>query len=632
MGSVESLLLDVQELRRAGRLDMAEAACRRALSLEPENGQIHFQLGCLYAQVGNPGGAVGSLREAARLMPQAVEPPLALGELFMLTGRIGDAIEAFTRAYGIDPNFAPAAIKLAGALSCAGRHSEAGELLVGVVERDPADARARIQLASILNAQQRWAEAEPHARAALDLAPGSAEAAHWLATALAGQDRLDEAEQLFERAIRLDSGLIDSHLNLVQIYDRLSRRADLERAAGSAERAVRRALERRPDDGFLLEALGVVLMKADRFDDAVVVLSRAAKANPASGELRHQLARAFIGKGDFEQAVACGLRAVELLPAPHIRQHLGQAQILAGRRAEGWRNHACDGGPTAIPRYDAPLWDGSPLEGRTLLVRSEHGLGDAIQFARFLPLAAERAGGPVLFECQPELMELFADLPGIARIVPRPRIGSSPAVSFDVQASQLILPALLGVTEKTIAPALLPFRISAQAAAMWRERLSGLKGLKVGLRWAGNPSFADDRLRSLHLDAFAPFAAVGGVSFVSVQDGPPAAEIGTGGHGLEILHVPEGLADLTATAALLQQLDLLISTCTAVPHLAGALGVETWLLLPFVPHWCWSVDHPDDTSWYPRHRLFRQPKHGDWQSVIERVAGELARRAAAPRA
>jgi ADP-heptose:LPS heptosyltransferase len=196
----------------------------------------------------------------------------------------------------------------------------------------------------------------------------------------------------------------------------------------------------------------------------------------------------------------------------------------------------------------------------------------------------------------------------------------------DCYISTYGLPALFSASEAEIPSGLLPVRIAEDAA--WRDRLAKIGGIKVGICWAGSPAYQEDRYRSMRLESFAPLAEIRGLSLVSLQIGSPADEILSGRHGLKILHAPQELSPLTKTAALMRELDLVISVDTVIAHLAGALGVETWLLLPYVSHWVWNVHRPNDTPWYPTHRLFRQQRMNDWTPVIERVCVELRSRIA----
>jgi tetratricopeptide (TPR) repeat protein len=523
--TINALLRDAGALSSSGKFGLAKSLYRRALEMAPDNGRIHFRLGCLYGHLGDHAAAFSHLQQAARLLPHSVDPPMATGDLH------------------------------------------------------------------------------------------------------ASLDRWDEAAVSFEEILRIDPRNKQARLKLIE-----SRRH--QRRFEEAERAVRGALQMFPDDSDFLGGLGLILTDLGRAGDAIEPIQRALQIKPDDAELHMLLANVHRNSGRLEEAVACGQRAVELNPTSLARMNLGIDQLRIGRLREGWTNYRAvsderfEEQQTVYNRYAAEVWDGAALNGRTLVVYAQEGLGDTILHARFVRLAAERAGRPVVLAVQPELVELLADTPGTSEVLPLSLDSAGLFRHFDYRISLLSLPLVLGTAEKTIPPPHLPVRVSAGAEAFWREKLAGVGGPKVGLRWAGHSNFVDDRLRSVCLDAFAPLAAIGDVTFVSLQVGPPAGEILSGSHGLNILHAPEGLADFTCTAALLRQLDLVISTCTSVPHLAGALGVETWLLVPFVPFWTWNVNHPADTPWYPRHRLFRQPDHGDWTSPIDRICSALAERVA----
>jgi Flp pilus assembly protein TadD len=456
----------------------------------------------------------------------------------------------------------------------------------------------------------RYEDAERACRRALQLAPSDAAALCALGAILIELDRWDQAIVYLQRAVK--AGAESGPLS----------------AANDAVTHLRRATETLPDNAGLFE-LAASLEDLDRLDEAIPYLHAGLKADPEDGGIYRRLALAYRTAGAFEQAVYYENRAAEVEPTAATYHSLAVDQLRLGRYVEGWRNY--EQRPLAsmlATLCGVPKWNGLPLNGRTLLVYADGGLGDTIQFARFLPMVVERARGMVIFQCQAELIDLFGDMPGIAKIVPRPEAPALPQDPVNCYINLLSVPGLFGTDDETIPSPILRIRVDDEASARWRERIAGLAGLKVGLRWAGNPNFPSDRNRSMHLKMFSPLAAVKGLSLVSLQLGLRAGEVHTEQHGLDILSAPDDLASFGKTAALIGNLDLIISTCTSVPHLAGAMGVETWLLLPFVPHWCWNVHRPMDTPWYPRHRLFRQPRPRDWGAVIDRVAGELSARIA----
>jgi hypothetical protein len=272
-----------------------------------------------------------------------------------------------------------------------------------------------------------------------------------------------------------------------------------------------------------------------------------------------------------------------------------------------------------LSEFAEPPWDGRPLEGRTLLLHAEQGFGDAIQFIRYLPLAAER-GGRIIIECQAQLQRLFQINAGGSQIV----ASGQPMPDFDSHCPLLSLPWVFGTTLASV-PDIVPYlRADAENVGSWRQRLAEhSQVVKVGLVWSGNPAHKNDRCRSMTLARLAPLAQTRGVRFFSLQKGEAATEARTPPPGMELIDWTEELTDFADTAALIAHLDLVIAVDTAVAHLAGAMGKPVWTLLPFVPDWRWLLER-EDSPWYPSMRLFRQPFWGDWDSVIERVADELS--------
>jgi hypothetical protein len=263
------------------------------------------------------------------------------------------------------------------------------------------------------------------------------------------------------------------------------------------------------------------------------------------------------------------------------------------------------------------------MPGKSLLVCVEQGLGDTLQFVRFLPQAQARSQARILLECQPSLVDLLAGCPGIDTILSVTPGEAVPKVTYDAHIPLLSLPLILGIDEANL-PGPIPYiPIPAHRRAAWAERLGSSEGLRVGLVWAGNPGFPDDRNRSCALSQLAPLAQVPGVTFYALQKGEPARQAQNPPAEMRLIDFSADLRDFTDTAAAIQNLDLVISTCTSVPHLAGALGAPVWLALQFAADWRWMLDR-EESPWYPSMRLFRQPRPGDWASVFTRMAEALA--------
>jgi hypothetical protein len=297
--------------------------------------------------------------------------------------------------------------------------------------------------------------------------------------------------------------------------------------------------------------------------------------------------------------------------------HLAVAQHLLarGRFPEGWKEFEWrwKAGEVSLTPFAQPPWDGSPLEGRRILLWAEQGLGDSIQFIRYAPLV-KRGGGTVLVECQPRLASLLASAPGVDQVVAFG--GALP--EFDVHLPLQSLPRALGTTLETI-PAEVPYLSVAPALIeRWRARMGHAGTFRVGLAWAGNPSQANDRNRSMPGEHFAALAEIPGCALYSLQAGPRAGELsGVTSLGPEFREVAD-------TAAAILNLELVISVDTMVAHLAGALDVPVWTLLSAAADYRWLLER-EDSPWYPGMRLFRQARLGDWKELVERVAEALRR-------
>jgi hypothetical protein len=273
-----------------------------------------------------------------------------------------------------------------------------------------------------------------------------------------------------------------------------------------------------------------------------------------------------------------------------------------------------------MPRnFAQPRWRGEELAGKKILIHTEQGLGDAIQFVRYAPLIAQR-GGRVIYECQFEVQRLLRQCPGVEQVV----VAGQPLPAFDVQCPLLSLPEVFGTTERNI-PADSPYVFAdAAVAARWQQKLAGAgTGRKVGLVWGSGRIFPHYYLKSMKLAELEPLSRVGGVQFVSLQKGPPAGEASGAPAGMRLLDWTNQLSDFADTSALVAGLDLVLSVDTAVAHLAGAMGKPVWTLIPFDPDWRWGLGR-QDSPWYPTMRLFRQERAGDWAGVVGKVAESLA--------
>jgi Flp pilus assembly protein TadD len=493
----------------------------------------------------------------------------------------------------------------------AGRLLQAQAAYRQILTIDPANAEAHYNLGAALRALGRPAEAEASYREALRLRPNYPEAHSNLGAALRALGRPAEAQASYREALRLRPNSPEVHSNLGNALRELGRPA-------AAEASYREALRLRPNYPEAHSNLGSALCDLGRPAEAEASYREALRLRPNYPEAHSNLGNALCDLGQLAEAEASYREALRLRPnSPETHINLGMALLRAGRFEEGWKEHEWRMKASSnIPRdFSSPLWRGEAIGDRTILLHAEQGLGDTLQFCRYAPLMDCGAG--IILEVQAPLVRLLSRLPGVTQIVAR----GDRLPPFDLHCPLMSLPYAFGTTLDTI-PAAMPY-LSANAvlAANWQQRIVGLDGLRIGLVWAGGerldfPALAAvDRRRSIALKALAPLGEVSGVSFVSLQKDGPAAQAADPPHGLMLHDFTSELHDFEDTAALIVNLDLVISVDTSVAHLAGALGKPVWLLNRFDTDWRWLLNR-DDSPWYPTLRQFRQPSPGDWNTAI----------------
>ena len=430
--------------------------------------------------------------------------------------------------------------------------------------------------------------------------------------------RLAEAERLFRQVLAVNPRHADS-LHLLGVIAYQTGRHDL------AVDMIGKAIAINPREASLQSNLGNLLLQQGRLDEAVASYRRAIELKPDFSEALNNLGNALRAQKQLDEAVASYRRALKLRPDdPEVHYNLATALLARGDMPAGWEEHEWRWKtPQLAPSrrdFAQPQWRGEPAEGRTLLIHAEQGFGDTLHFCRYAPLAAAQ-GLRVILDLPKPLVRLLGSLSGVDQIV----APGEALPAFDLHCPMMSLPLALRTTIDTI-PADVPYLYpDAAQVRFWQGRLGALEnqGRRIGVAWAGNPrphilaAAAIGRRRSIAPDRLAPLCELPGLHFFSLQKDGPAAPA-----DFPLIDFMAEMRDFADTAALIANLDLIISVDTSVVHLAAALGKPVWVLDRFNSCWRWLVGR-HDSPWYPGLRLYRQPHPGDWNSVVAEVARDL---------
>ena len=599
----------------AGQLAEAERSFTGVIAREPRHLQGVLALGVIAWQQQRQPAALSYALQAAKIAPQLPVGHLLLARVLRESGRVPETIAAFRSALRLSPADNAARLELAQVLADAGLPEEAATEYRLALQHDPLNAPGHYNLGNLMLRLGQPAEAERCYQAALALQPANRHARNNLATALRQLGRLQEAEEEYRGLAEECPDMVEAHYNLGNVLFETGRFVE-------AVAVFRQALLVRPGHGGAANNLGSALIEIGDYPAAKQCLQQAVKLQPLEAMPRSNLGAALREMGQVAEAEACFRQALRLagdkVPA---RNNLATTLLQTGRLREGWALYESRWQtPTLPPRaFSQPLWQGEALGDQVLLLHAEQGMGDTLQFCRYVRLAAQRAR--VVIEVQPPLRRLLArSLPDAEQVISR----GEELPQFARHCPLLSLPRLFGTTLETI-PADISYLAPEPAEmAAWKERLAALPGRRIGLVWRGNQAFADaKRKRDMDPACLSFLNGVSGVSFVSLQKDLDAEAKATAQSLLPMTDWTAELTDFAQTAALVAGLDLVIGVDTAVVHLAGALGRPVWLLNRFDPCWRWLRER-EDSPWYPSLRQFRQPAIGDWASVMAAVRAALS--------
>ena len=585
-GTAQAQFDEALGLHQSGDLAAAQAAYQRLLEANPEYVDAMTNLAILYLQQ-------GLFEEAVRL----AETSLAL-----------DAEQP--NAYYIKGN----------ALRQLNRFAEALTSYEEAIVRAPEVANYFADRGEVLFFLNRLDEALTSYEAAIALDADNPQYYCDRGVVFFYLRRFEEALAYFDCALALNPDFADAHNNRGNALRSLRR---FEEALAS----YKRALELEPESSDSCANHGNILRDLGQFEEAVAAYDRAIELNPNNAEAHSNRGVTLVGMQRFDDAVAAYDRAIALHPGHggaywnRALLHLLRGEYEKGWRLYEWRWKSANFAPL-VRNFTQPLWLGmGSLTGKTIFIHLEQGAGDFIQFARYIPMLEAR-GAKVILETFPELVAVMQTLSPTVTVIAR---GTTPP-AFDFHCPLMSLPLAFETTLETL-PATVPYlRADPVKKAAWEKKLGPKTALRVGLVWSGTRRHGNDHLRSIPLALLKPLFRFP-VEFHALQ-----REVRTEDQAVLpwlshlTLHAADTLADFSDTAALIDQMDLVISVDTSVAHLAGAMGKPLWVLVPYAPDFRWMLDR-EDSPWYPTAKLFRQQKFGDWEEVIGRVYRALGQHA-----
>lgn len=554
----------------------AIAFYQKSIELNPQDWEAYKNLANLWAINGNLEQAITYYQKVLYLNPNLAEVHNNLGNCFLAKNQLEDAIATYQKAIALNPKYPEAYYNLGNACKAKGDLAAAKIHYQKTISLKPNFPEVHNNLGLVLQEEGYIEAAISCYQEAIKLNPEYAEAHNNLGNAFEETKNLEKAISCYEKSLTLNSNYIDAYNNLGNVLLSL----------GKAEEAIacyQKALELNPNYVQAHYNYANALKDLDRLEDAIAKLQYTLTLDPNFAEAHKNLGISLLIKGEF----ASGFAEYE------------------------WRWYTKE--YRKIASFQ-PVWHGGDLQGKKILLLCEQGFGDNIHFIRYAPLIAQ-LGAHITLACYEELYRLFKTVSGIEEIVT-----SGTTVEYDYCAPTISLPYLMGTTTETI-PTNIPYLFPPKTSAIILESARNIY-LKIGIVWAGNPGHPNDRNRSCSLLNFLPLLDIPGIAFYSLQKGAKAQDLTALNLAGKIQDLGEKINDFADTAAIIDQLDLVICVDTSVAHLAGAMGKPVWVLLSKVADWRWMLER-EDNPWYPTLRLFRQTKLGDWHPVFQKVALEL---------
>lgn len=619
MNKTEQMFQEATGLHRSGQLVRAEKLYKNILKRDPSAFDVLRLLGGLYVQTDRAEEGAACLLKAHQIQPANAEVMINLGVAHRNLGKVVEASSWYEKALRVAPTEPRALNNLGGLYQEMGRTNDAMARYVMALQIKPDYPEPHFNLGNIYRERDNFREAAAHYEVAIKLRPNYIDALINLGIAYYELDRPDAAKTRYEQVLQSVPDHIIALNNLGNIY---RQKGKPEEAMGFYEKA----LKIKPDYVEAIVNYGSGLRELGKWEEARACYHKALaiKEKPST---YINLGTIEIDFGHPDLAIEQYDKALALNPdSRDAKWNKSLALLGVGAYREGWSLYEVGlnrihmrGLVPCIGKH----WNGELLAGKRLLIWSEQGLGDTLQFVRYAALCKEQ-GATIIVLCYPPLTRLFHNCPYIDEVVEK-----TDGVLFDYQISMMSLPHALDTTVETI-PNNVPYLYAnPDACAQWAKKLAGGEGFKVGLVWAGNSrenlvnAHLIDKRRSVDLAAMQPLLDLKGACFYSLQIGPKAKQIEEMGLQDQIIDLTGEVKDFADTAAFIENLDLVISVDTSVVHLAGGLGKPVWVLSRCDACWRW-LRNIEKNPWYPSARVFGQTSPGDWAGVVERVKMALA--------
>jgi tetratricopeptide (TPR) repeat protein len=508
-------------------------------------------------------------------------------------------------------------VKLANEHYSSGHLQRSAEIFIEILRDQPDNIDALFML-GVMSAQTgNFNFAIEYFQKTININPTHTGAYYNLGNVYRDTGRMNEAFRCYQKVTQLNPGYTEAYINLGIIFRALGRFHE-ETAC------YHKAIQLDPRSAGAFFNLGRSFFDKEQFDKALACYEKVIRLNPNFAQAYMNLGLVLRIKGRHEEALSCYQKVIQINPDDaEAHWNMANVLLLTGNFKPGWKEYVWLWKTIDCKKqrreFSQPAWNGCDIKGRTILLYAEYGFGDTIQFIRFAPLVAER-GVKVIVECQRELVSLLQDSEGVQKVIPQ----GDKLPDFDLQCSLMLLPVLFEISIDTI-PNKIPYLTANPALVKkWHKRLlHDNSKMKIGIVWSG----VSTSKKFCPLETFVPLAQLKCISFYSLQKGEAVKEVMNIPKGMQLYDYSNELTDFSDTAALIENLDLVISIDTSVAHLAGALGKPIWTLVPFVPDWRWLLNR-EDSPWYPTMKLFRQPLIGDWKSVFSTVLDNLQQKLA----